>query len=307
MQTTHERDRPVVLVTGATGAQGGSVARHLLARGRFAVRALTRDPRSNAAQALREIGAEPVRGDLADLKSLRNAVAGCYGVFGVTNFWEHVDGEYAHGINLADAVADAGVGHFVFSTLPSVHRLTNGELNVPHFDLKARMEEYARELALPATFVHMAYYFDNFLAWFAPRRQEDGSYRFGFPQGDTRLAGVATEDIGGVVSILFERRDEFLGRNLYLVGDDLPPAEYAAVMSRISGANVTYGHIPRDVFAAYGFPGAEDLAAMFEFYRTCVITREADLVTTRELYPDVQDFPTWLTRHRERFQLALTS
>lgn len=307
MRTDDTADRPTILVTGATGAQGGSVARHLLERGRFAVRGMTRKPDSEAARALRARGAEVVRGDLSDLESVRDAIAGCYGVFGVTSFWEHFEREHEQGINLVDAVADAGVGHFVFSTLPSVERLTDGELSVPHFDLKARMEEYARSLDLPVTFVHLAYYFDNFLAWFAPKRQEDGSYRFGFPQGDTRLAGIAAEDVGGVVATLFERREEFLGRTLYLVGDDLPPAEYAEAMTRVSGRPVAYGHVPREVFAAYGFPGAEDLADMFEFYRTRVPDRQADLARTREIYPGVQDFESWLTRHRERFELALAS
>lgn len=300
-------ERPLILVTGATGAQGGSVVRHLLRRGRFAVRALTRGPRSDAAELLRQEGAEVVHGDLADVDSLRAAVAGCYGVYGVTNFWEHFEGEYQHGINLVDAVADAGVGHFVLSTLPSVEEITGGELSVPHFDLKARMEKYARSLDLPVTFVHLAYYFDNFMAWFAPRPRGDGTYRFGFPQGDTPLAGIATEDIGGAVATLFERRDEFLGKAIYLVGDDLPPADYAEIMTRVSGRTVRYGHVPREVFAAYGFPGADDLAAMFEFQRTRIPDRQADVARTRELYPDVQDFATWLERNRETFHVALAS
>jgi uncharacterized protein YbjT (DUF2867 family) len=238
-------DRPLVLVAGATGAQGGSVARHLLRRGRFAVRALTGAPECDAARALRALGAEIVRGDLRDPMSVRAAMAGCYGVFGVTSFWEHFEGEYEQGINLVDAASDMGIGHLVLSTLPSVRELTGGELDVPHFDLEARMEAYARSQALPATFVHVAYYFDNFLTFFPPRRHEDGSYRFGFPQGDTPLAGVAAEDVGGVVAPIFERRAEFLGRTIYVVGDDLPPAEYTAAMARATGQPIAYDHVPR--------------------------------------------------------------
>lgn len=314
METTSARERtddaaarPVVLVTGATGAQGGSVARHLLRRGRFAVRALTRKPDSPAARALREQGAEVVRGDLEDVESLRAAMAGCYGVFGVTSFWEHFAGEYQHGINLVDAVSDSGIGHFVFSTLPGVSDLTAGELPVPHFDLKARMEAYARSLSLPATFVHMAFYFENFLGFIPLRRQEDGSYRFGFPQGDTRLAGVSVADVGGVIAPIFERRGEFLGRNIYIVGDDIPAAEYAAIMSSATGRTISYEHVPRDVFAAQGFPGAEDLANMFEFYRTRVPNRQADLVRSRELYPDIQDFAQWMSRNRAGLEAVLAS
>ena len=305
--TSDAADRPVVLVTGATGAQGGSVVRHLLRRGRFAVRALTRNPGGAAASELRELGAEVVRSDLSDFASLRDAIAGCYGVFGVTNFWEHFDGEYQQGLNLVDAVSDSGVGHFVFSTLPGVGDLTHGALSVPHFDLKARMEAYARSLSVPATFVHIAYYFDNFLSFFVPRRQEDGSYRFGFPQGDTRLAGVAAEDVGGVTATIFERGAEFIGRSLYVVGDDLAPVDYAAVMTRVTGRPITYAHIPREVFASFGFPGAADLADMFEFYRTRVPNWQADLVRSRELYPDIQSFEGWVAKHRTRLESALES
>lgn len=307
MSDEERREGPTILVTGATGMQGGSVAKHLLERGRYAVRALTRNPRSEEARELAARGAEVVRGNLDDLDSLREAMVGCYGVYGVTNFWEHFEGEYQHGINLVDAVADTGIGHLVLSTLPSVERITGGQLRVPHFDLKARMEAYAEELALPATFVHLAFYYENFMAWFVPRILADGTYRFGFPQGDTPLAAVSAEDVGGVVARIFEDREEFLGRIVYLVGDDLAPATYAEIMSRVSGMPVRYGHVPREEFAAYGFPGAEDLADMFEFYRTRVPERRADLARTREIYPRTQGFEEWLVRHRERFAAALRS
>jgi len=303
MQTA--KDRPVVLVFGATGAQGGSVARHLLARGRYAVRAITRDPQSEKAQALSAQGVEVVGGDLDDPASLREAMAGCYGVYGVTNFWEHFDREYQHGINLVDAVADSGIGHFVFSTLPNVEQLTGGELRVPHFDLKARMEAYARELNLPATYVHIAYYFDNFLHFLVPQKQPDGTFAFGFPQGDTPLAGIAAEDVGGAVATIFEDRERFLGQTIYLVGDDLPAAEYAAAMTRITQRPVSYTHIPREVYAADGSAVTEDLANMFEFYRTRVLNRTADLAQTRELFPGVQSFESWLAAKRDEFEKVL--
>jgi uncharacterized protein YbjT (DUF2867 family) len=138
MSTTERR---TILVTGATGAQGGSVVRHLLERGSYAVRALTRNPDSEGARALAKQGVEVVAGDLDHADSLRAALDGCYGAFGVTNFWEHFDGEAQQGRNLVDAVADAGIRHFVFSTLPNVKQLTDGEIEVPHFDIKGEMED----------------------------------------------------------------------------------------------------------------------------------------------------------------------
>lgn len=290
-----------ILVVGATGAQGGSVARHLLAGGQFAVRALTRQPDSDRAAGLRAAGAEVVFGDLDDPSSLAAALGGCWGCFGVTNFWEHFEREEVQGRNLMEAVAAAGVEHFVFSSLPDVEHLTGGEFRVPHTDTKGRLEAYARARNIPATFVHVAFYYENYLTWFRPQLQGDGRYHFGFPQGHTPLAMVAAEDVGGVVTPIFERREEFLGQTIGIVGDDRPVAAYAADMTRLLGRDVVYDHIPRDVFASFGFPGAEDLASMFDYQRQHVPDRQTDLATSRRLYPGLQSFGTWLERNAAQF------
>jgi uncharacterized protein YbjT (DUF2867 family) len=286
--------RPIILVTGATGAQGGSVARFLLERGRFAVRALTRNPDSAAAQALTAAGAEVVRGDLDDPASLKAAMAGCYGVFGLTNFWEHFGKELEQGNHLIDAVAASGVQHFVLSTLPSYHALTGGELETPHCDIKAALEQRTRELGLPATFVHVAFYYENFATFFPPQPQEDGSFAFGFPQGDTPLAAVSVADVGGVVARIFEERDRFLGQKVGVVGDDLPVAAYADAMSRGTGRRIAYAHVPREVFAAFPFPGAEELANMFDTQRRFIPHRSADVAISRELHPGTRTFDAWM-------------
>jgi uncharacterized protein YbjT (DUF2867 family) len=297
--------RPTILVIGATGAQGGSVARHLLASGRYAVRALTRNPESEKAKALAAAGAELARGDLSDPAALRAALAGCDGAFGVTNFWEHFGKELEQGRNLIDAVAAAGVKRFVFSSLPPIEKLSGGELKSPHFDIKAQLEEYARGLGLPAAFVQLAFYYENFLYFFPPKRQADGSFRFGFPQGDTPLAGLAVADLGGVVLPVFDRFAEFRGKAFYVAGDDLPAARYAELMSRALGVKVVYEHVPREVFAGFGFPGAEDLADMFDFYRRYVPSRAQDVAASRALYPQLQSFETWVAANRERFKPVL--
>jgi uncharacterized protein YbjT (DUF2867 family) len=293
-------DRQRILVTGATGAQGGSVARHLLARGRFAVRALTRDPRSEAAQELRAAGAEVVRGDLGDRDSLVAAMLDCHGVFGLTNFWEHFEREREHGENLIEGVAASGVRHFVMSTLPDYYRLSGGELSVPHCDLKARLEEKARGMGLPATFVHVAFYYENFFSFFPPQAQDGGGYGFGFPQGDTPLAAISVEDVGGVAAAVFEQRDRFLGKTVGVVGDDLPPAAYAASMTRLTGRQVTYSHVPREVFASFGFAGAEELANMFDCQRRLIPQRTADLAMSRELFPEIRTFESWMEGEKDR-------
>ena len=296
-------NRRAILVTGATGAQGGSVARHLLKGGEFRVRALTRSPESAKAAALRQAGAEVVKGDLDDLRSVRAAAEGCYGVFGVTNYWEHFDKEYQHGKNLVDAVKGAEVEHFVFSSLPHVKALTNGALEAPHFDQKGEIEEYAREVRPGSTFVHVAFYYDNFLTFFPLKDQGNGTFGFGFPQGDTPLAGVAVDDVGGVVAAIFARPGRFRDKTVGIVGDDLPPAKLAEIMTHVLGKKVVYTHIPREVFASFGFPGADDLANMFEYNRLYIRNRKVDLAQSRSLYPAMHSFETWMKAHRGEFHL----
>lgn len=291
-----------ILVTGATGAQGGSVAAHLLAQGEVAVRCLTRHPESVRAAELRAEGAELVHGDMGDLSSLRRALVGCWGAFGVTSFWEHFEHEFEHGKNLIDAVAESPVQFLVLSTLPDVERITRGELKVPHFDLKARMEEYARGFDLPAAYIHVAFYYENFLTYFPPRRQADGSFLFGFPQGDTPLAAAAAEDVGGVVAAIFNRPEEYRRRTVNIVGDERRPAVYAETLSRVLGCTVRYETVPREEFAAQGFRGARELADMFEFYRSYVRGRQAEMEESRALYPAIQNFEQWASRHRWQFR-----
>ena len=297
-------DRRTILVTGATGAQGGGVARHLLRGGQFRVRCLTRNPNSAKATALAKSGAEVVKGDLADRQSVETVLAGCHGCFGITNFWEHFMGERQHGRNLVEAVKSAGVEHFVFSTLPSAKEITKGAIEVPHLDIKADVEKYARELRLGATFVNVAFYFENFLTYFPPQRQADGTLAFGFPQGDTPLAGVAVEDLGGVVTAILGRPGEFRDRTVGIVGDDLPGKKYAEIMSRVLGQKVVYKYIPRETYASFGFPGAQELADMFEFNRLYIPERRADMAESRALYPGMQSFEEWMTANKQQFQVA---
>jgi uncharacterized protein YbjT (DUF2867 family) len=294
-----------ILVVGATGAQGGSVARNLLARGKFAVRVLTRNPESEKAQALRALGAEVVKGDLDDRASLDAALQGVDGVFGVTNFWEHFAHEEVHGRNLVEAVAAAKVKHFIFSTLPPIAKETGGALKSPHFDIKAEHEELARSLGIPSTFIHVPFYFENFLYFFPPRPAGDGSFQFGFPQGDRPLAAMSVEDVGRVVAPMFEQPEQWIGKVVKPAGDEIPASEYAAIMSRTTGADIRFAHVPRETFAALGFPGAEDLADMFEYYRLHIPSRVNDIASCRARAPELQNFATWAARNQEKLRATV--
>ena len=296
-----------ILVTGATGLQGGAVARHLLKLGKPEVRCLTRRPDSEAAKAFKQLGAEVVKADLDDPASLKSVLRGCTGVFGVTDFWEAFLREYDQGVNLIDAASEAGVGHLVLSTLPSTAKISNGAIAVPHFETKARMEEHVRLRGVPFTFVHVAFYFENFINYFPPQRQADGNYGFGFPLADAPLAALAVDDTGGVVTAIFENRAKFLGETVEIVGDQMTAQEFAQIMSRVLRRSVTYSHIPRDTYAALGFPRARDLADMFEFLRVHLPSRHMEIAQCRRLYPSMQTFEPWMQANTGGFAAVLAA
>jgi len=295
------QQKKTILVTGATGAQGGSVARALLAEGKYRVRGLTRKPGSAAAKALKSAGAEIMYGDFNDFSSLTRAMVGVYGVFGVTSFWEHFDDEYRLGKNLVDAVHQSGIRHFVFSSQEDYEKRSQGRYPVPHHRMKAVLEEYTRMLGLPASFVHMSFYYENFLQLFPPVRGEDRNYYFGFPYGDARLPAASVEDLGGVVKALFNNPEKYMGRTIRVVGADHTPAQYAAVMSELLRKNISYNHVPREVFASYDFRGAATLANMFEAERVSLPDSKMDLLYCYLLHPAMQGFEQWVKANQDRF------
>jgi uncharacterized protein YbjT (DUF2867 family) len=266
---------------------------------------LSRNTTSDKARALRRAGGELVAGDMGDRASLKAAMRGCDIVFGVTSFWEHFEREREHGANLVEAVAETKVPQFVFSTLPSAKTITGGKIAVPHLDIKAEIEQQARSHGLNAVYCNVAFYYENFINFQMLQRQPDGTLMFGFPQGDTPLAALGVEDLGGVIAAVLARFEEFAGKVVGVVGDDAPCSHYAEVMTRVLGRRTTYQHIEREVYAKFPFPGAEELAAMFEFNRLYIPNRTADLELCRKLYPPMQNFESWLKANRAMFEPLL--
>lgn len=289
-----------VFVTGATGAQGGAVARSLCARG-YTVRALTRNPASRAARELAQLGVELVQADLSDLGALIELMRGCAAAFGVTDFWEHFGCEVAHGRNLVDAARAVGCEHLVLSTLLSSSALSRGELLVPHMETKHEIECYARASGQVCTFVHVAFYFENFCDHFPPLPAAGGGYELGFPLGDAALAAIGVSDLGPIVATIIEERARFSGMVVEALADERSAHDYAAVMTRVLGRDIRYRHIPVAQYAALGFTGAEELAQMFDLKRRFMPRRTRELALIRTLHPAARDFETWLIEHRERF------
>src|SRR5918995_1236788 len=227
-------DKKIIAVTGATGAQGGGLARAILAdpNGGFAVRAITRDPNKDAAKALAGKGAEVVKGDLDDVESLKKAFAGAHGVYAVTNFWEHfsAEKEKAQAKNIAEAAKAAGVKHVIWSTLEDTRKfmpaddkrmpMLQEKYRVPHFDAKA--EANASFSGLPTTFLVTSFYWDNlYMFGLAPKKGDDGKLAWTFPMGTAKMAGIAAEDIGKVASGIFKAGDQYIGKTVGIMGEAL--------------------------------------------------------------------------------------
>jgi uncharacterized protein YbjT (DUF2867 family) len=247
-----------ILVTGATGSQGGAVARALLSAG-HRVHAMTRKPDSPAAKSIEAAGATLVHGDLDDEASLREVTRGAWGVFGVQNTWEAgVEKEEEQGKRLARVVKDAGVEHFVYTSVGSARRNTG----IPHFENKARIEETIESLRLPSwTVIRPTFFMENFLGpWFKPGI-DNGVLAVGIKPG-TKLQMIAVKDIGAWGRLAFERHVELNGKGLELAGDDLTMPEAAAVISKAVGRPISHLQVPIEDVRK----GSEDYALMLEWF-----------------------------------------
>ncbi|MEX2584060.1 MAG: NmrA/HSCARG family protein [Gemmatimonadota bacterium] len=311
----------IIAVLGATGAQGGGLARAILAdsESEFAVRAITRNPASPNAQELARLGAEVVQADLDDLESLERAFTGCYGAFCVTNFWEHFspEKETAQATNLAQAAKVAGIQHAIWSTFEDTRQRVpledsrmptlQGKYKVPHFDAKAEADEEFRKRGVPTTFLLTSFYWDNAINFgTGPQRGPDGVLAITMPMGDRALPGIAVEDIGKAAYGIFKAGREYIGKTVGIAGEHLTGAEMAAGFSRALGQEVRYNDVPPEVYRSFDFPGADDMGNMFQFKRDFNDEYRAsrDLSESRRLNPQLQSFDDWLDRNKERIPLA---
>src|SRR5258707_7563207 len=174
-------NKKLIAVIGATGQQGGGVLRALQASGQFKVRALTRNPDKH-----RELAEEVVEADLGKPDTLKAAFAGAHGVFLVTNFQEAGSDELQQATAAIRAAKDAGVKHFIWSTLPDVAAISGGKFNVPHFTGKAKIDRVVKDGGFENyTFVIAPFYYQNFVGTLAPRKQAEGSMGCALPLDPT--------------------------------------------------------------------------------------------------------------------------
>jgi len=308
-------EKKIIAIVGATGAQGGGLARAILEdkSGEFGVRAITRS--ADKAKALAAAGAEVVVADIGDAAAMKKAFDGAYGAFCVTNFWEHFspEKEQAQVRAMAEAARAAGLKHVVWSTLEDTRKrvpLSDGRMptlggkwKVPHFDSKGEVDHVWTDLGVPTTFLLTSFYWENFIHFgMGPKASPDGTLAITFPMGNAKLPGIAAEDIGRSAYGIFKRGKEMVGKTVGIAGEHLTGEQMAAAFTRALGKKVVYNEVTPETYRGFGFPGAEDLGNMFQFKRDfeAQFTGARDVAKTRELNPRLQSFDQWLGTNKSR-------
>jgi uncharacterized protein YbjT (DUF2867 family) len=307
-------NKKIITVFGATGAQGGSLAEAILndANSEFAVRAVTRNVNSDKAKALAGRGAEVVAADVDHPESVEKALQGAYGAYFVTFFWDHYspEKEIEQAKVFANAAKKAGIKHAIWSTLEDTREFVplhddrmptlNEKYKVPHFDGKGEANKYFTQAGVPTTFFYPSFYWDNFIYFGAgPKKGPDGKLALTLPIGDAKMGGIAAEDIGKCAYGIFKKGHQLIGKKVGVAGEQLTGQEMAAALTKALGQPVVYNKIPAATYRSFGFPGAEDLGNMFQFYDEFEshVNLLREVKSSRELNPQLQTFDQWLEKN----------
>jgi uncharacterized protein YbjT (DUF2867 family) len=310
----------VVVVMGATGAQGGGLARAILndPSRKFAVRAITRDPQSDKAKRLASMGAEVVGADASDPEALKRAFDGAQAAYCVTFYWHHFspEKEMAEAAAMAGAAKSAGLRHVIWSTLEDTRRWVPlsdnrmptlmGKYKVPHFDAKGESDQFFRDSGVPTTFLLTSFYWDNFIYFGSgPKPGPDGVLALTFPMGEAKLPGIAAEDIGKCAYGILQKSEAYAGKTVGIAGEHLTGTEMAAAFTKALGREVRYNSVSPEAYRSFGFPGAEDLGNMFQFKRDFneMFCAARNPQVARSLNPELQNLERWLERNKAAIPL----
>ena len=270
-----------ILVSGATGHQGGSALRHMRESG-FSVRALTRDPDNPAARRLTGPGTEIVRGDQSDPASLRRAMDGVQGAYSVQDSTRGHDNEVQQGKNMADAANRLRLDFLVYSSVASADKNTG----IPHFESKHEIENHVRNTGLRYAIFRPVFFMENLLQM--KPSIEQGVFQMPLsPQ--TRLQMVAVDDIGGFISMAFERPGHWVHRVMELAGDDLSMEEIASAFGRVTGSTIRYEQVPWEAFEKQA---GKEITTMFRWFEN--VGYHVDISAVRQERPQLQTFDRWL-------------
>ena len=255
-------ENKTIAVIGATGSQGKGVVNALIKEGTFNVRAITRNPDNYSGKAK-----EVIKADLTDLSSLTEAFKGSHGVFVVTNFWEGAD-EIAQGKTAIQAAKNAGVNHFIWSTLPDVEMISNGKFDVPHFTGKAKVDELVKEAGFENyTFVQPPFYFQNLTGQMGAQPQQDGSIGWTLPI-DPTVKGIHMSDIndlGKVVAGAFLNPAKVGNGNYLSLATEFNSFNDILEAFKANGKEYSFNQVPVEVFSSF-FEGAEEIAQMLAYF-----------------------------------------
>ena len=275
-------EKSTIVIAGATGAQGGGLARAILndKNSNFKVRAITRDVNSDKSIELKKMGAEVVSGNIDDEESLKRAFEGAYGAYCVTFYWAHMDPEreISNAHNLAKAAKHADIKHAIWSTFEDTRKhfpLTDNRMptidskyKVPHFDTKAEANHYFTDLGVPTTFLLTSFYWDNLIFFgMGPKKGPDGKYYITFPMGIKKLPSIAAEDIGKCAYGIFKLGHKMIGKTVGIAGEHITISKMAETMTKLIEVEVHYNSVTPEVFRGFGFPGADDMGNMFQYKR----------------------------------------
>jgi uncharacterized protein YbjT (DUF2867 family) len=313
-------NKKIIAVVGATGAQGGGLVRAICADpdGTFLARAITRDVNSEKARALAALGAEVVAADIDDEAALTAALRGAEGAFFVTFYWAHMspEKEKAEARIMAAAAKAAGVKHVIWSTLEDTRKWVPlsdarmptlmGEYKVPHFDAKGESDALFTQAGVPTTFLFASFYWENLIYFgMGPKKGPDGKVVFTLPMADKKLTGIAAEDIGKCALGIFKSGAQYIGKSVGIAGEHLTGQQMADALSAALGQPVRYNAISPATYRGFGFPGADDLGNMFQFYAEFEddVCARRNLAESRALNPQLQTFAAWLAQNKSRIPL----
>lgn len=279
-----ENKNRTVVVTGATGKQGGAAFRHLREKG-FALRALVRDPDKPNARALEGPRVEVLRGDLDDTAAMERALDGAYGAYSMQSWQEGAEVEVRRGIAFAEAANREDVGHFVYSSVAAADQNTG----IPHFESKGKIEERIRGIGMPYTIFRPVFFMEN---WLTMRQGiDDGAIMLPLsPQ--TRFQMIAVDDIGAFVALAFEHPGHWRNRAFELAGDSLSMTELAEAFSRVSGREVRYQQVPWDQFEQRA---GHEMTLMYRWFEEHGY--KVDIAEVRREYPSLKTFNRWLEQN----------